>query len=119
MVDPVTLGIAIAAFIGTVVVGLVVLTLVKLFEWFKARRKISQSNRHAIGVILAQRLNDKNYVEIPGVFSGNRSSTQLVQAIYDQERDEILDARAVSSGTTSDFDLIQQTDRGDGMIVLT
>jgi hypothetical protein len=117
--DPISLALAIAAFVGTIVIALAVLTIAKLIEWFKARRRISQSNRHAIGVILAKRLNDKNYVEIPGVFSGNQSSTQLVQAIYDTEKDEILDARAVSSGNTTDADLIQKNERGDGMIVLT
>jgi hypothetical protein len=117
--EPISLGWAIAAFVGSVVVGLVVLTLRKIVDWFTARRRIPQSNRDVIGVVLAKRLNDRNYVEVPGVFTRNRASTQIVQAIYDRGSGTVLDARAVSSPTTSDQDLIRKTDQGDGMIVFT
>jgi len=117
--ETISLGIAIATFVGSVVVAILALTLIKLVEWFRARRKISLTNRDVIGVVLAQRLNEKRFVEIPGVFSNNRAKTQLVQAIYDKRSGQVLDARAVSSGNTSDSDLLQKTSRGDGMIIYT
>ena len=96
--DPFSIGLAIAAFVGTVVVALVALSIKKLIEWFRARRHISIANRNVIGVAIAQRLNNKQYVEIPGVFGASNASTQVVQAIYDRDRDKVLDARAIRSG---------------------
>ncbi|VVJ24865.1 Uncharacterised protein [Amycolatopsis camponoti] len=119
MVEPISLTLAIAAFVGPIVVALVVLTIGKIIDWFTARRRIPQTNRDVIGVVLAKRLNDKDYVEVPGVFSRNRSSTQLVQAFYDQRSGTVLDARAISSSRTSDRELIRKTAEGDGMIVFT
>lgn len=117
--DPFTLGLAIAAFVGTVVVVLLVLSIAKLIEWFKARKRVSVANRNTIGVVITKRLNSKNYVEIPGVFNTREADTQLVQAIYDRDNDEVLDARAVRSGQTDDEALIRHNEKGDGMIIFT
>jgi hypothetical protein len=117
--DPFSIGVAIAAFVGTVVVALVALSIKKLAEWFKARRHISTANRNVIGVAIAKRLNNKQYVEIPGVFGSKPTETQVVQAIYDRDRDEVVDARAIRSGVSTDAELVGHMNRGDGMIVFT
>lgn len=117
--DPFSLGIAIAAFVGTLVVALIALTIKKLIEWFKARKKIPVTDQDRIGVILTQRMNNHKYVEVPGVFNRKYSETQLVQAIYDRSADKIVDARAISSGEIEDEELLRLNDKGDGMIIFT
>ena len=95
--DPFTLGVTIAAFVGPIVVALVALSLRKLVDWFKARRTISPQAKNKIGVIIAERLNNRDFVEIPGVFDSAATETRLVQAVYDMDTDTVLDARAIRS----------------------
>lgn len=117
--DPVTIGIAIAALVGPAVVALVALSIGKIIDWFKARRQISPQHKNAIGVVIAKRMNDHNYVEIPGVFGNRTAETELVQAIYDPDSDTVLKARAMRSGHVADQTLIRGTEDGDGMMIFT
>jgi hypothetical protein len=115
--DPLTL--ALVSFGITVFIQILALTLEKLVNWFRSKRRITDSNKDAIGVVLAQRLNDRDYVTVPGVFGNRSAKTQLVQAIYDTASQKIVDARAVTSTQVKDTQIADQVRAGNGMLVFT
>jgi hypothetical protein len=114
--DPISA--ALIAFGITVFVQILALTIAKLVNWFTSKKRISMATRDTVGVVLAQRLNSRNYATIPGVFNKS-GKTQLVQAMFDTASQKIIDARAVTSGDVDDAKLTAGLRSGDGMLVFT
>lgn len=115
--DPFTVAAAIS-FLGTVVTAVVVITLVKIIDWFRSRGKIKAENKDAIAFTLAERINNKKYVEVGGVFDGRPTNTRIVQGFYDQARDQVLDVRALSSNRApTDAEIQRNHDEGQGLVV--
>jgi hypothetical protein len=114
--DPISA--ALIAFGITVFIQILALTIAKLVNWFTSKRRLSLATRDTVGVVLAQRLNNRNYATIPGVFNKS-AKTQLVQAMFDTASQRIVDARAITSGDVDDARLADGLRSGDGMLVFT
>lgn len=115
--DPFTLGILIAAAV-TAVVTIGILALDKVLEWFRSKKSIATEDKDILGVIIAEQINNKEFVHIPGVFSDSSESVRMVQAMYNSRTGEVEEARAVK-GNKIDEDLEVKFEDGDGMIVVT
>jgi hypothetical protein len=117
-VDPFTIAAAIT-FFGGLAVALIVITIKRIVQWFQARGKIKAENTRRIAFTLAERINNKQYVEVAGVFDKNHESTRIVQGFYDPDTDEIVDARALASNSRPEQTVVDQHDEGDGLVVYT
>ena len=116
--DPFTIAAAIT-FFGGIAIALIVITVKRIVQWFKARGQIKAENTKRIAFTLAERINNKQYVEVAGVFDNNHQSTRMVQGFYDPDTDEIVDARALASNSRPDQTVIDQHDEGHGLVVYT
>jgi len=116
--DPVTIAAAIA-FFGTIVVALITITVKRVFQWFQARGRIKAENSQAIAFTLADRINNKQYVEVSGVFNNRPEKTRIVQGFYDLERNTVIDARALASSSVPDEEIVAQHAQGDGLVIYT
>jgi hypothetical protein len=116
--DPFTIAAAIA-FFGTIVVAIITITIKRVFQWFQARGRIKAENSQAIAFTLADRINNKQYVEVSGVFNHRPERTRIVQGFYDMQRNRIIDARALASSSMPDEEIIAQHDQGAGLVVYT
>ena len=114
--DPFTLALAIT-FFGGIALFIIAVTVKKLREWFQAREQIKVRNSQAIAFTLAERIKNKQYVEVPGVFTGRAENTRIVQGFYDVAKDKIIDARALASPSSPEQEIIDQHDEGDGLVI--
>jgi hypothetical protein len=114
--DPVTIAAAIA-FFGSLVVVVLAITVKRIFQWFRAKGRIKTESGNAIAFTLADRINNKQYAEVHGVFDGRPENTRIVQGFFDVERGEIIDARALASSMPPDQEIIDQHDEGAGLVV--
>jgi hypothetical protein len=114
--DPVTILLALASFGSVLVVAIVVITFKRIAEWFRSRGKVKESNRNIIAFALADRINNKQFVEIGGVFTKSNASTRLIQGFYDQGTNTLLDARALASNKV-EADVAQHLLDGDGLVI--
>jgi len=80
-----------------VVVTVAALTVAGIAAWFQEREAILDSNKDALAFTLGAMINNKQYVEIPGLFSGKPGANRIVQGIYDTKQNKILAMRAVSA----------------------
>jgi hypothetical protein len=83
--------------IVAVVVAVAVLTVSGLAEWFRDREGLLERNKDALAFTLGSMIDNKQYVEIPGLFSGKPGSNRIVQGIYDKKKGEIVAMRAVAA----------------------
>lgn|ERR1700761_3838922 len=103
--DPVITPLALAAIgkfvaahaIWALLVTAAAITLAGLAEWFQEREHILEKNKNALAISIGSMIDNKQYVEIPGLFSGKSGSNKIVQAIYDRKDNKIIDMRAVVS----------------------
>jgi hypothetical protein len=117
--DPFTISLAIA-FFGAIAVAVVVITVMKIWQWFRSRGRIKEANNRVIAFTLAERIKEKKYVEVPGVFDNKPTNTRIVQGFYDPDEDRIIDARAMaSSSPPEDEEIATQHDEGDGLVIYT
>jgi hypothetical protein len=117
--DPITISAAIV-FFGAVAVAILVITVQKMWQWFRSRGAIKESSNSVIAFSLAERINNKRYAEVPGVFDKRPTNTRIVQGFYDPDTDRVLDARALaSSSPPRDQEIITQHDEGDGLVIYT
>ncbi|MFE6164149.1 hypothetical protein ACFQ7F_35120 [Streptomyces sp. NPDC056486] len=118
MLDMLAIGAAILAF-GHIAVLIVVITMEAISEWFKARGRIKAQNAQAIAFTLADRIKNKQYAEVSGVFGRAQSnaSTRIVQGIFDQRTGRILDARALASSREPSAQVVQTHSAGAGLVV--
>ncbi len=79
-----------------VVVTVAAITLAGLMEWFEEREQVLEKNKNALAFTLGTMINNKQYVEVPGLFSGKTGSNRIIQGIYDKKANKILDMRAIS-----------------------
>ena len=122
MPDPITL-----AFIwglhhyGLVLVSVlaIVITVQTLTEWFQARGHIKIADKDVIALSIAERVANKQYSVIKGVFDGKPANTRLVQAFYNQRTHQVLDARAIASAVNPNQQVIRSHADGAGMVVYT
>lgn len=77
------------------VVTAVTITLAGLAEWFQEREQILVNNKDALAISIGSMIENKQFVEIPGLFSGHTGSNKIVQAIYDKKENKIIEMRAI------------------------
>ncbi|MEU8660035.1 hypothetical protein [Actinoplanes philippinensis] len=116
--DPFTIAAAIA-FFGAIVVAVVAITVDKIVTWFRSRGRIKAENSSVIAFSLAERIKEKKYVEVGGVFNNRPTNTRIVQGFYDMDTETIVDARAMASSQAPDEEIVRQHDEGDGLVVYT
>lgn len=80
-----------------VVVTAGVITLAGLMEWFEEREQILEQNKDALAISIGSMIENKKYVEIPGLFSQKSSPNRVIQAIYDKKENKIIDMRAIAA----------------------
>jgi hypothetical protein len=114
--DPFTLSLAIT-FFGGLALAIIAITVKRIYQWFQARGKIKAENSRVLAFTLAERINNKKYVEVQGVFSGRSEPTRIVQGFYDTENERIIDARALASSSRPDRQIVEQHDEGDGLVI--
>src|SRR2546429_4644344 len=124
MADPITIGVIVTWLIhhiGTIAVFLyaVALTVTALEEWIRSRSHIGANDTDVIGVELASRLANKNYVEMRGVFRNQPANTRMVQVIYNKRTQQILDSRRIASRVSPAMEVINRHAAGSGMVVYT
>jgi hypothetical protein len=121
MFDPISFTIVawFISHIGTVAVVLytVALTVTALQGWIRARSHIGATDSDVIGVELASRMANKDYVEMPGVFRNQPANTQVVQAIYNKRTGKVLDSRLVASPVSPTMEVIKRHAAGHGLVV--
>jgi len=114
MIDPFTIGALVYA--GTVAVAAIIVTVAELYNWFRNRSAIKKSNQNIVAFTLAQRINGKNYVEVPGVFDGSTHATQMIQGFYDAKRNELVAGRIIKTDKQADVGVQEFHDRGNGIV---
>jgi hypothetical protein len=122
MIDPVSVAIIWALHhYGVVLVSVlaIVLTVEALTEWFQARGHIKAADKDVIALTIAERVANKQYAVIPGVFAGKPANTRIVQAFYNERTNQVLDARAIASAKNPNQQIIRTHAEGDGMVVYT
>jgi hypothetical protein len=102
--DPIItpLALALAKYIAThavvfAVVSLTAITLATLAEWFQQREELLDKNKGALAFTIGAMIDNKQFVEFPGLFSGKAGSTRIVQGIYDKKTNKILEMRALTA----------------------
>ncbi|GGN48835.1 hypothetical protein GCM10011579_001930 [Streptomyces albiflavescens] len=116
--DPVTLAAAIFAF-GYIAVVIIAITVEIITEWFRARGKIKAENTDAIAFTLAERIKNKDYAKVSGVFGPSQASasTRIVQGLFDARTGRVLDARALASSREPGAQVVQSHATGRGLVV--
>lgn len=115
--DPLTISMAIV-FFGVIAIAIIIITVMRIWNWFRSRGKIKEENSRVIAFTLAERINDKRYAEVPGVFGNGPANTRIVQGFYDPDAERIVDARAMaSSSAPADEEIKAQHDDGDGLVI--
>lgn len=116
--DPFTIAVAISL-IGGIAVAIMAITLKRIFQWFRARGQIKTENNQVIAFTLAERINNKQYVEVQGVFDNKPHNTRIIQGFYDRSADRIVEARALATSDAPDQEIIDRHDDGDGLVIYT
>lgn len=116
--DPFTIAAAIA-FFGSIAVAIITITVKRVFQWFQARGRIKAENSQAIAFTLADRINNKQYVEVSGVFNNRPEKTRIIQGFYDKQLNTIIDARALASSSMPDEEIVARHEQGAGLVVYT
>lgn len=116
--DPFTIAAAIA-FFGPLVVAVIAITIRRIWNWFQNRGQIKTSNANAIAFTLAERIENKQYTEVTGVFGPTPKRNQIVQGFYDTESGRLLEARAIASSEVAEHEVIQQHQAGQGLVIYT
>jgi hypothetical protein len=122
MADPLSLAIIWALHhYGVILVSVlaIVITVEALTEWFRARGHIKAADKDVIALTIAERVANKQYAVIPGVFDGKPANTRIVQAFYNERTRQVLDARALASAVNPNQQIIRSHAEGDGMVVYT
>jgi hypothetical protein len=114
MIDPFSLCTLI--YLGVVAVVFVAVTLNELYSWFKDRSAIKAGNKDIVAFTLAQRIDGKEYVEVPGVFSGSHR-TQIVQGFYDEKTKKVLEGRVMKSNKATEPTVAEMHKNGAGVVV--
>ena len=122
MPDPITLAVIWGLHhYGLVLVSVlaIVITVQTLTEWFQARGHIKIADKDVIALTIAERVANKQYAVIPGVFDGKPANTRIVQAFYNERTKQVMDARALASAVNPNQQIIRTHAEGDGMVVYT
>jgi hypothetical protein len=115
--DPVTISLA-ALTVSAVAVAAIAITGKSIIDWFRARARIITSYRRAVAFTVAERINGKKYIEVPGVFGGQTATTRIVQGFYDLEDSKIIEARAIESSVkVQDEEVISAHEAGGGLVI--
>ncbi|MEU6254826.1 hypothetical protein [Streptomyces sp. NPDC047043] len=122
MPEPVSATIigAIALF-GYIAVAIVAITVEIITKWFRARGQIKASNTNAIAFSLAERIANRDYAKVEGVFgpTTRAASTRIVQGFFDTGTGRVLDARALASRQQPSPDVVRNHAAGRGLVVYT
>jgi hypothetical protein len=116
MLDPFTLAAAIT-FFGTIAIAAIAITIRRIVSWFRNREQIKAGNAGAIAFTLADRLENKRYTEVTGVFGGTPKRNQIVQGFYDTRTGRLLDARAIASSEVAEQQVVEQHEAGEGLVI--
>lgn len=114
MIDPISLSVL--AYLGVAAVVFVAVTIDELYSWFRNRNAIKTNNKDIIGFTLAQRINGKDYVTVPGVFSGSHR-TQVVQGLYDQKANKVIEGRLMKSNKLTGPEVVTMHRDGSGLVL--
>jgi hypothetical protein len=120
MPEPVSIMTAILLF-GYIAVMIVAITVEIITEWFRSRGRIKSQNANAIAFTLAERVANKDYAKVGGVFDKTpvTASTRIVQGFYDERTHKVLDARALASGRQPSAEVVRNHTAGRGLVVYT
>jgi hypothetical protein len=88
--------IAAHAFLALVVTAAAI-TLAGIMEWFEEREQILEQNKDALAISIGSMIENKQYVEIPGLFAQKSGTNRVIQAIYDKKENKIIDMRAITA----------------------
>jgi hypothetical protein len=116
--DPFTIALAIS-FFGAIAIAAVVITIKRIVGWFRSRGQIKEQNAGILAFTLAERIENKQYAEVTGVFGGSPKKTQIVQGFYDPRSSRLVDARAMASSERPEQRVIDQHDAGHGLVIYT
>lgn len=113
--DPVTL----IALAGTALVAVTIaITWDGILRWFRSRSRIMRSYSQAVAFTIAERINGKEYTEIPGVIGRSADPTVIVQGIYDPDDGRVVDARMMRPAEpVTDKQVIAAHDKGKGLVI--
>lgn len=112
MIDPITLTL-----IGVAVLAVGVITLRRIINWFRSKSHLTARHADAVGVVIAQRMNHRQYNELNIGFSNPNADTQLVKAVVDERTGQVLAAEAEESRKSPDEELQHAIQSGDGMVI--
>ena len=110
--DPISL-----IFVGIVVIFIARITYNAIVKWFRSKHKIAEEDHEAIGVLIAERLDNKQYKTVEGVFRREDANTRLVQAVYNERTGTVYEARALESNNAPDAEVREQLEDGNGMVI--
>jgi hypothetical protein len=116
--DPFTIAAAIT-FFGAIAIAAIAITIQRIVGWFRDRGRIKASNADAIAFTLAERIENKKYTEVTGVFGPTPKRNQIVQGFFDTRTGRLLDARALASSETADNEVIERHATGNGLVIYT
>jgi hypothetical protein len=114
--DPVTIFLAVKLFALLTAVTFAIITMKHIAEWFQQRGHLRNSDVWALTV--AERVRNKQFTTVPGVFDGVKEPNRIVQAFYDTKSGKVLAGRRIKAKEADD----QTYDRhvkGDGLVVYT
>ncbi|MEU6678646.1 hypothetical protein [Streptomyces sp. NPDC046925] len=90
-------------------------------EWFQARGRIKATNARAIAFSLAERIANKDYAKVGGVFDKTpaTATTRIVQGFFDEGTGRVIEARALASMRQPSAGVVQNHTAGRGLVVYT
>jgi hypothetical protein len=105
------------ALIAVAVVFIVRITYNMIVNWFRNRHTIAEEDHEAIGVLIAERMDNQQYKTVEGIFRRENASTRLVQAVYNERTGTVYEARALESNKAPDAQVRGQLEDGNGMVI--
>ena len=112
MVDPISI-----LLVSMAVIFIARITYHAIVNWFRSKHKIAEDDHEAIGVLIAERLDNQQYKTVEGVFRRESANTRLVQAVYNERTGTVYEARALESNNAPDAGVREQLEDGNGMVI--
>lgn len=111
-IDPFSLALA-----GLVVYNVITISMGKIEKWVRSKQRLSPQHAAAIGIIIAQKMNERLYVDLP-VEINPRANTQIVKVLYDERTETVYEAEAVKSWKAPTRDFRRAIEENDGMVII-
>lgn len=110
--DPVTLTL-----VGVAIIAIVRIIWRKIVQWFRSKSHLSVQDTDAVGVLIAEKVGQRQFHEVNMGFSNPRAKTRLLKAVVKESTGKVLAAEVMESGRLPDRETQQYIEAGQGVVL--